>query len=332
MALIPNPAGRIHPRDHRIEADERRSEISSITGKNRNPGSRISTGAGYSGKNGTMFRIRQTVGGKYRLNRRLAEGGFATVYHATDLVEGIPVALKVPHLQYQGPQALEEFRREGRVMARLEHPNILPVKNAMVTDGFLLIAYPLGEQSLSDRLERRLGLKTALGFAFQMLTAVAWAHSRGVMHLDIKPENFILFRDGRIRLTDFGVAHISWKTRKFDTLAGTPGYMAPEQAMGHPSMRSDVFSLGLVMYRMFGGVLPQWPFDWPPPRIERLERNLSPGLIRMLRRCLKPQARLRYADATDLFDVFEAEWKRMSPGQTGDRQGSCSWCRAGKED
>jgi serine/threonine protein kinase len=99
-----------------------------------------------------------------------------------------------------------------------------------------------------------------------MIEAVAYAHRQRIIHCDIKPENFILFPDNRLRLTDFGIARVAQNTVA-GSGSGTVGYMAPEQAMGKPSMRSDVFSLGLVIYRMLTGQLPEWPFEWPPPRI-----------------------------------------------------------------
>ena len=285
----------------------------------------VSRGAVLPGSGGPFrqpgFRLRQTVG-KYRLDKRLAEGGYATVFRALDLVEGVPVALKIPNPQFQGEQALLEFRREGRVLARLEHPNILPVKNAMVHNGILLIAFPLGEQALSDRLEKRIAKKTALNFAHQILRAVAWAHSCKVIHLDIKPENFVLFRDGRVRLTDFGIAHISWKTKAFDTLAGTPGYMAPEQAMGRPSARSDVFSLGLVLYKMFTGILPNWPFEWPPPRFDRLERNFTPGMGKILKKATMMDARRRYPNACEMLLQFEKVLERELPDKRSPAENS----------
>lgn len=278
----------------------------------------------------TRFRARQLVG-KYRIQAKLAEGGSAVVYRAFDQVEGVPVALKVPLAQYQGEDALADFRREARVLAKLDHPNILPIKNATLVNGKLIIAYALGEESLADRLTRRLSVRRAVGYTRQMLRGVAWAHAHRVVHMDIKPENFVLFRDGRLRLTDFGIAHIVWKTRALDTLAGTPGYMAPEQAMGRPSSRSDVFSLGLVIYRMLTGALPEWPFDWPPPRLNRLQQALPVAFERFLRKALQPDARVRFADAGEMLDAFE----QMEPVLRRDvdrgaqpQDGACNFCRA----
>ncbi len=125
-----------------------------------------------------------------------------------------------------------------------------------------MIALPLGEESLEERLARRLSLRTALDFGEQLLRAVSFAHEQHVIHCDVKPDNLLLFPDGRLRLTDFGISKVAHRTISASG-AGTVGYMAPEQAMGRPSRRSDVFASGLVLWQMFSGRLPEWPFEWP---------------------------------------------------------------------
>ena len=110
------------------------------------------------------LRARQKLG-KYKIERRLAEGGFANVYQALDTIEGVRVALKVPHGKLVNSATLAEFRREVRMVARLDHPQILSLKNADIINGHFAIAFPLGEQSLEDRLQRRLATKTVLDFA-----------------------------------------------------------------------------------------------------------------------------------------------------------------------
>ena len=118
--------------------------------------------------------------------------------------------------------------------------------------------------SLDDRLQKRISLSTAVDYSAQILAAVAYAHEHRIIHCDIKPDNFLIFADGRVRLADFGIARVAQKTLR-GWGEGTVGYIAPEQAMGKPSFRSDVFSTGLVLYRMFSGCLPEWPYRWPPP-------------------------------------------------------------------
>jgi len=138
----------------------------------------------------TAVRVRQRLG-KYRIDRRLAEGGFATVYRAYDTIAGIPVALKLPHPGLVTKDTLETFRKEVRLTAGLDHPNILPVKDAGFIDGRFVIAYPLGKETLGDRLGRRMAGRTMISLAEQMLEAVVFAHRKRILHGDLKPENFI---------------------------------------------------------------------------------------------------------------------------------------------
>jgi serine/threonine-protein kinase len=249
-----------------------------------------------------ILRNRQRVG-KYRIERRLAQGGFAYVYQAMDTIEGIRVALKMPHQNHVSPVMLDTFQREARLVARLDHPNILPLKDASFIDGRFVIASRLGEKTLADRLKKRLSIETALEFAQQMIEAVAYAHRMKIIHCDIKPENMILLPDGRLQLTDFGIAKIAQRTIH-GSGSGTVGYMAPEQAMGRPSMKSDVFSLGLIMCKMLTGYLPEWPFDWPFPGYQTLKRKAHPELIELLRKTLEIRPNRRFKDANELLAAF----------------------------
>ncbi|MDD9943812.1 MAG: serine/threonine-protein kinase [Myxococcales bacterium] len=246
--------------------------------------------------------------GKYRILRRVGQGGFATVYRARDTIEGIDVALKVPNTMLEGdggaPGVLDELRREVRITAKMDHPNVLPMKNAEVIDGHFVITYPLGVETLADRLQRRVSAVTALRFAEQAMEAVAYAHGQRIIHCDIKPDNFILFPGERLRLGDFGIARVAMKRLTLASGQGTVGYLAPDQALGRPSFRSDVFSLGLVIYRMFSGVLPMWPYDWPPAGIGRARSKLSPQMIAILERCLRIDDRRRFADGGALLVAY----------------------------
>ena len=250
-----------------------------------------------------MFRSKQTFG-KYRVVRKLAEGGFAVVYKAYDTVEGVDVALKVPHKHLIDAESMEDFRKEVRLTAKLDHPNILHIKNAMFIDGMFVIAYPLGTGTLQERLGRRQTLKATLDLTEQILEALAFAHRSKVIHCDVKPENFILFPNGRIRLTDFGIAKFTHRTILQGSGSGTVGYVAPEQAMGKPSFRSDVFSAGLILYQMLTGKLPTWPFEWPLEGYEKLRGKCPPEFIRFLRKSLEVDARKRFSDADQMYDVF----------------------------
>jgi serine/threonine-protein kinase len=233
--------------------------------------------------------------GKYRLERRLAAGPFANVYRAMDTIEGARVALKIAHPHLMSKEVLDDFRNEVRLIAQFDHPNILTLKNASFIDSHFVIAFPLGERTLADRMQSRMALRTVIEYAEQMLDAVAYAHAHRVIHCDIKPENFILFPGDRLRLTDFGISLVAQRTVQGSGW-GTMGYVAPEQAMGKPSFRSDVFSLGLVLYRMLAGRLPEWPYDWPPPGYERLRGRVHPDLIAFLRKAIEFNSRDRFED------------------------------------
>lgn len=248
------------------------------------------------------IRVGQRLG-KYRIDRRLGDGGFATVYRAYDTIAGIPVALKMPHPGLVTRQTLERFRKEVRLTASLDHLHILPVKDAGFIEGRFVIACPLGDSTLAERLKRRMSVRTALNFAEQMLAAVAFAHRRRVMHCDLKPENFILFPGNQLRLADFGIAKVARQTLA-GSGTGTVGYIAPEQAMGKPSFRSDVFALGLIIYQMFSGKLPEWPYAWPPPGFDRVRRKLHPDAIAFLRRALEVDHRKRFSDAAQMLAAF----------------------------
>ena len=255
-----------------------------------------------------MLRIRQKLG-KYRIERRLGTGGFANVYAARDTVEGLHVALKVPHARIVDDKVLEQLRHEIRMCIRLEHPNILPLRFAGFYEDEFIISLPLGEETLQERLSRRMSLELALDLSLQILEAVACAHRQKVVHCDIKPENMILFPGNRLKLADFGIARVAQKTLQGGG-TGTVGYMAPEQAMWKPSFRADVFSIGLVLCRMFSGEWPEYPFDWPTPGHRRLRSNLHPDLIEILRRSLELNPRKRFRDADQMLTAFRPAMRR----------------------
>ena len=243
--------------------------------------------------------------GKYRVGRKLAVGGFASVYQAHDSIEGIPVALKIPHPQYIDDRSLHSFRKEVRLTAQLDHPNILPVKNASFIDGHFVIVHPLGERTLAHRLHRRMSTKLILDYSEQLLQALAHAHRTQIIHCDIKPENVILFPKNRVRLADFGIARFAQNTLSLGLGLGTFGYMAPEQAMGRASFRSDVFSMGLLIYRMLSGHLPEWPFRWPFPGRKRLGSKVNLAFIDWLRKSLELDQQKRYANCDVMLRAFQ---------------------------
>jgi len=242
----------------------------------------------------TVLRPRQRLG-KYRIVRRLGDGGFANVYEARDTIEGIRVALKVP-LQTDD-HFLRDFQREARITSGLDHPNILPIKNADFVDGVFVIVTALAERTLAERMKRPISLRQALDYADQLLEALAFAHAQRIIHCDVKPDNILLFEGDWLRLMDFGIAKIEVRTRMSASGSGTLGYLAPEQAMGKPTFRSDCFSVGPLLYQMLARKLPRWPYDWPPPGFATLRRKASPQLTALLKKSLALNERDRFRDA-----------------------------------
>lgn len=242
--------------------------------------------------------------GKYRLDRRIGRGGFADVYAATDTLLSIKVALKIPNAQWVSDDLIAAFRREAKLTMGLEHPHILPIRDASFIDGRFVIVTPLAVRTLDDRLKNRMSFETAFEFTSQLLSAVAYAHLHGVIHCDIKPENVMLFDDHWLRLGDFGIAKVAQRTIS-GSGTGTLGYMAPEQAMGKPSKRSDVFSLGLMAYRMLAGKWPEYPFEWPFPGATAIRRRVHPDLIALIRKSVAIRPRDRFVDAEKMAAAWE---------------------------
>jgi serine/threonine protein kinase len=250
-----------------------------------------------------LLRARQQLG-KYRIERRLANGPRATVYQAYDTIHGIKVALKIPDPSIMDDGFLDEFRREARLSVRMEHANVLPIQNASFIDNYFVVAMPLGVETLANRMTRRMSTTVALDLTRQALAAVAHAHSRKIIHCDVKPENFIIFDDNRLRLADFGFSKFVTRTVKGGSGSGTVGYLAPEQALGRPMFQSDVFALGLVIYKLFSGQLPDWPFKWPPPGYPRIRSKLRPKTLKWLRKAIEFRPQERYRNAVTMERAF----------------------------
>ena len=202
--------------------------------------------------------------GNYELVRPLGEGGMAQVFLARDIRLGREVAVKVldEHLA-ERPGFRERFLREGQVAAALDHPNIVPLYDFGETGPhpYLVMPYISGG-SLQDELRRApLSPSEVAAYGMQIADALAYAHERGVVHRDVKPANMLLHADGRLMLSDFGLAKIlDGSPRRTSRLgrpdAGTPEYMAPEQIEGRTDERSDIYALGVVLYLLLTGKLP----------------------------------------------------------------------------
>jgi serine/threonine protein kinase/tetratricopeptide (TPR) repeat protein len=202
---------------------------------------------------------------RYRLERELGRGGMATVFLAHDLRHDRPVALKVLHPELAATVGPERFLREIKLAARLQHPHVLTVHDSGETAGQLWYIMPYVEgESLRDRLnrEKQLPIEDALQITREVADALGYAHSQGVVHRDIKPEN-ILMSHGHALVADFGLARAiqaadNEKLTETGISLGTPAYMSPEQSTADPIIdgRSDLYSLGCVLYEMLTGEPP----------------------------------------------------------------------------
>jgi len=207
-------------------------------------------------------RLNAALADRYRIERELGQGGMATVYLAEDLKHKRKVALKVLKPELAAVLGAERFVQEITTTAALQHPHILPLFDSGTADGFLYYVMPFIQgETLRDRLNRetQLGVDEAVKIATDVADALHYAHTQGVIHRDIKPEN-ILLANGRPMVADFGIAlavsaAAGGRMTETGLSLGTPHYMSPEQATAEKeiSARSDVYSLGSVLYEMLSG-------------------------------------------------------------------------------
>lgn len=243
--------------------------------------------------------------GRYEILDEIGQGAMGTVYRALDPLIEREVAIKtvvIAQLRSEGPDAEARFLREAQSAGRLSHPNIVTIYDVGETDSLAYIAMEyLPGSTLRDLMDRSLlPLDLALDTALQMAEALAFAHEHGVVHRDIKPANVVVTgRHGRIKLTDFGIAHLlNSNQTQTGQMLGSPRYMSPEQAMGREvDGRSDIFSLGAVLYEMLTG---RYAFDGDslptivyrvinetPPAAMPSRGALPPGLAELLARMLQ---------------------------------------------
>jgi Protein kinase domain len=251
------------------------------------------------------------LGGRYRIVELLGKGGMGEVYRADDLKLGQAVALKfLPQRLAADPTRLTRLLNEVRIARQVSHPNVCRVYDVGEVDGehFISMEYIRGED-LADLVRRigRLPPDKAVQIARQICTGLAAAHARGVLHRDLKPGNVLLDEHGVARLTDFGLAGFVEDLRGAQVREGTPAYMAPEQLAGREvSVRSDIYSLGLLLYELFTGQSPFRARSLPelieerqtstPPSPSSLVA-LDPIVERVILRCLEPQPSRRPASA-----------------------------------
>jgi eukaryotic-like serine/threonine-protein kinase len=207
--------------------------------------------------------IGTVLSGRYRLEAKLGSGGMSTVYLANDATLDRAVAVKVMHREMsEQPDQLERFRQEARAVAKLSHPNVVAVIDAGEDGGhpYIVFEYVEGE-TLKQRIARlgALDPQEALAYAIEIARGLTVAHARNMVHRDIKPQNVLIDAEGRAKLTDFGISRQLEQDGMTATgrVLGTTDYVAPEQAMGHGvDPRSDIYSLGVVLYEMLIGQVP----------------------------------------------------------------------------
>lgn len=234
--------------------------VSSTSAPTRPPSDSTASVSPISGEGGfgTRFIPGTVLAGRYRLIGPLGRGGMGEVYRADDLKLGQPVALKfLPQELADHPDRLARFYAEVRLARQITHPNVCRVYDVGEVEGqhFISMEYVDGED-LSSLLRRigRLPETKALEIARQLCAGLAAAHDQGILHRDLKPANIMIDGQGRARITDFGLASFAQDVRGNEIGAGTPVYMAPEQISGRQvSTRSDIYSLGLVLYETLTG-------------------------------------------------------------------------------
>ena len=211
----------------------------------------------------TSSMIGTVLSGRYRLEAKLGSGGMSTVYLAKDETLDRPVAVKVMHREMSEQEdQLERFRQEARAVAKISHPNVVSVIDAGEDGGYPYIVFEYVEgETLKQRISRvgALDIQEAIAYTIEIARGLSIAHGRNIVHRDIKPQNVLIDDEGRAKLTDFGISRQLEQDGMTATgrVLGTTDYVAPEQAMGHGAdPRSDVYSLGVVLYEMLVGQVP----------------------------------------------------------------------------
>lgn len=260
---------------------------------------------------------------KYQVTRLLGAGAFSWVYEAIDQDLEIPVALKILRPEYAGQDLAEaRFRREAATAARLRHRNIVTIRDVGQVDGTVFVAMDLHPLTLGRRLALagRLPEAECIRIGTDVAAALAIAHAGGVIHRDIKPDNILLGADGDAVVADFGLARAlagAPSLSATNQVMGTPHYFSPEQARGQEiDGRSDLYALGVTLYRAATGHLPFDGDDWyavathhieTAPRLPRtFAPELSPAFEAIILRLLAKQPEQRYQSAMQLLDALGA--------------------------
>jgi tetratricopeptide (TPR) repeat protein len=270
-----------------------------------------------------LDRLKAALADRFAIQREIGRGGMAVVYLAEDVAHHRPVAVKILRPELAAALGPERFLREIAIAAQLNHPHILPLLNSGNADGVLYYVMPFVEgETLRQRLTRegQFPLEEAIRIAREMAAALGYAHSRDIVHRDIKPEN-VLFSAGVAVVADFGIARAISEAGGEPLTAtgmsiGTPGYMSPEQASGAERLdgRSDIFSLGCVLYEMLTG---ERPFEGstpsaiiakvvqqPVPDMRIVRPSVPPSVTRCVEKALDKVPADRYQTAGEFADAL----------------------------
>ena len=273
--------------------------------------------------------VGRTVG-PLRLERLLGQGGFAWVFAGRE-PDGTPVAVKVLKPRYAGdPQFERRFRNEAEMAAQLQHPNIIRIRFVARSGGYVYFGMDLCADSLAARLEREGPLPELdiVQITEDVAQGLSFAHGRGVIHRDLKPDNILLRSDGSAVISDFGIAralsgHVA--STGVDMAIGTPQYLSPEQAQGRPlDARVDFYALGITLFKAATGEVPFTSSDWfelarmhveqAPPSLRKRRPELSRRFERVVMKCLAKHPDDRYRDAADLLADVGGKDGTAGPG------------------
>lgn len=265
--------------------------------------------------------------GPYRIMEKLGQGGMATVYKAYHAALDRYVALKVLHLAFHEDKTfIGRFQREARVVAKLEHPSIVPIYDYAEHEKrpYLVMKYIEGE-TLKARLSRgSLSAAEIIQVVGAVGSALAYAHIQGILHRDVKPSNVLINEDGQMYLADFGLARIAQageSTLSSDSIMGTPQYISPEQARGDKDLDlgTDIYSFGVMMYELVVGQVPfsaDTPFSiihdhifTPLPLPRAINKNVPESVERVLLKALAKDRADRYEDVPAMAQAFKDAWE-----------------------